>query len=213
MSLQQPDTSKSNESSSIASSNTSSDDAIKERPFTAETRFAAGQLAESQNNPNQAVIQYNEALKLKPDYLAALYRLGVVYAELKEYPQATEIWGRYIGATGEAATAFGDLGFCEELAGDAPKAEAAYKKGIEKDPKNVTCRVNYGLMLARAGKIDAATEQWRFVLSEAEIHYNLGGLYAQQGHKDQARAEFSKALELDPKLTDAQSRLTTLDQN
>lgn len=186
---------------------------MKERPFTAETRFAAGQLAETQNNPNQAVIQYQEALKLKPDYLGALYRLGVVYAELKQYPQAIDVWGRYIGASGEDPTAFGDLGFCEELSGDSAKAEAAYKKGIDKDPKNAVCRVNYGLMLARAGKIDAATEQWRVVLSEAEIHYNLGGIYAQKGHKEQARGEFNKALELDPKFTDAKSRVSELDQN
>src|SRR5687767_8908063 len=53
-------------------------DTEKEPAITAETRFAAGQLAESQNNPAVAIKQYEEALRLKSDHVAALYRLGVV---------------------------------------------------------------------------------------------------------------------------------------
>jgi tetratricopeptide (TPR) repeat protein len=197
-----------------AKANAVPDDAppAKEPAFTAETRFAAGQLAESQNNPVAAIQQYQEALKLKPDHLGALYRMGVVYARLKDYPQAIDAWDRYVQATGESATAYGDLGFCEELAGDTAKAEAAYKAGIARDPKNSPCRVNYGLMLARRGQIDDAVTQWRFVLTEAEVHYNLGGVYATQGKKDQARAEFNKAIELDPNFTDAKTRVAALDQ-
>jgi len=98
----------------------------KEPAFVAETRFAAGQVDESQNNPIAAITQYREALKLSPKHLGSLYRLGVLYARLKEYPQAIDAWQRYIDASGNAATAYGDLGFCQELAGDPAKAEAAY---------------------------------------------------------------------------------------
>jgi tetratricopeptide (TPR) repeat protein len=184
----------------------------KQPPFTAETRFAAGQLAETQNNPSVAIRQYNEALKLNPRHLGALYRLAVVYAQLKQYDQAIETWTRYVEATNDSATAFADLGFCDELAGQGQKAKAAYLAGIAKDPQNVSCRVNYGLLLARQGQIAAATQQWRFVLSEAQIHYNLGSLYVIEGKKEQAKAEFGKALALDPQLTEAQSRLASLDQ-
>jgi tetratricopeptide (TPR) repeat protein len=184
---------------------------VKEPAFSAETRFAAGQLAESQNNSKDAISQYQEALKIDPNHLGSLYRLAVVYAQLKQWPKAIETWERYVTATGEAATAYADLGFCHELAGEPDKAEVAYQAGIAKDAKNVPCRVNYGLMLARKGQVNEATLQWQFVLSEAEIHYNLGSVYAQQGRKEQARIEYNKAVELDPKLIDAKTKLAALD--
>jgi tetratricopeptide (TPR) repeat protein len=180
--------------------------------FNANTRFAAGQVAESQHNPGEAAVQYEETLKLEPKHLGALYRLGVVYAELKQYPKAAAIWERYVNATGQSAIAYADLGFCQEMAGEPDKAEAAFRAGIARDPKNVSCRVNFGLMLARAGRVDDAVAQWRVVLTDAEVDYNLGGVYEAQGKKQQARAEFTKSLQLDPDFTDAKSRLAMLDQ-
>jgi len=149
---------------------------------------------------------------IKPGHLGALYRLGVLYAEKKDYPKAVDAWQQYVQATGETATAYADLAFCQELAGEPEKAEAAYQAGIAREAKNIPCRVNYGLMLARRGKMTEAVGQWRWVLSEAEIHYNLGSVYASQGDKEQARMEYKKALELDPKLTDAESRVAALDR-
>jgi tetratricopeptide (TPR) repeat protein len=185
----------------------------KEQPFTAETRFAAGQVDEAQHNPSGAVIQYQEALKLNPKHLGALYRLGIVYAELKEYPQAIDTWGQYVAATNESPTAYGDMAFCEELAGETDKAAASYEAGIARDPRSIPCRVNYGLMLARQGRVDDAVTQWRFVLTDAEIHYNLGGVYEAQGNKAKARVEFNKALELNPNFNDARVRVSSLDTN
>src|SRR5262245_8341472 len=40
--------------------------------FTADTRFAAGQLAESQNAPGPAMEQYREALKIDPKHQPSL---------------------------------------------------------------------------------------------------------------------------------------------
>jgi tetratricopeptide (TPR) repeat protein len=181
-------------------------------PITSETHFAAGQLAESQNNLPTAISQYTESLKLNPRHLASLYRLAVVYAAEKEFPQSIETWRKYVEATNFSATAYGDLGFCYEISGDSANAAKAYLAGIAKDPNNSPCRVNYGLMLARSGSLSEAVGQWRFVLSEAEIHYNLGSVYSQKGQKTLARAEFEKALQLDPNLTDAKARVSALDQ-
>jgi tetratricopeptide (TPR) repeat protein len=189
-------------------------DALPEKlpEFNADTRFAAGQVAETQHNPAGAAVQYEETLKLKPDHLGAMYRLGIIYTELKQYTQAISAWERYVQATNGSAIAYADLGFCEELAGQTGNAEAAFLAGIQSDPNNVACHVNYGLMLAHNGRIDDAIHQWGLVLSDAEVHYNLGGVYAAEGRKEQARAEFNKALKLDPQFADAKSRLTMLDQ-
>src|SRR5581483_3933607 len=127
----------------------SSFESTEDPPIQSSTHFAAGVVAEDQGNADAAIRQYQEALKLNPKHLQALYRLGVLYAQQKQFSDAIDTWKRYVDATGESAGAWGDLAFCYELAGRQAEAENAYQKGIAKDPKNRPCRTNYGLMLAR----------------------------------------------------------------
>jgi Flp pilus assembly protein TadD len=179
-------------------------------PITADTHFAAGQLSESQDHLERAVEQYKKALQKDSKHRQALFRLGVVYTKRNQFDFAVATWQKYIHLTGGDATALANLGFCYELAGRGDEAEAAYLRGIRKDPKNGPCRVNYGLMLARRGSFNEATLQLQAVLSPAEVHYNLASVYEWMGRKEQARVEYRKALALDPKLTEAQARLDAM---
>lgn len=182
----------------------------KDPAFSAQTHYAAGQLAESQGAYRNAIEQYRGALKLDSRHLPSLYRMGVLYAQLRDYPNAIATWQTYIKETNGDATAYSNLGFCHELAGHAADAESAYQAGVAKDPANRNCRINYGLMLARTGRVNEASAQLRAVLTEAQVHYNLGSVHEQQGRREQARTEYHKALELDPNLVDAQSRLAAM---
>ena len=183
----------------------------REPAISAETRYAAGQLAESQGNAAIAIKQYEEALRLKSDHVPSLYRLGVVQAQVKQYPKAIETWKRYVKATHDSANGYGNLGFCYELSGDAQAAEGAYQKGIAKDPKNQPCRVNYGLMLARQDRMTDAITQFRAVLTPAEVSYNIGSVHEMKGRKEQAKAEYQRALAMDPSFADAEARLAALE--
>lgn len=186
-------------------------EASKDPAITAATYYASGQLAESRSLYTQAADQYRKALKLEPKHQASMYRLGVTYAVLKRYPDALDVWERYLKVTGESAEAYSNLGFCYELSGQPAQAEAAYLKGIGRDAKNAACRVNYGLMLARQNKTNEATLQLQAVLSKPEVHYNLASVYETQGRKEQAKLEYQKALQLAPEFKDAQARLDALD--
>ena len=179
-------------------------------PIKAKTRFAAGQLAESQGKFDKAIEQYWEAVRLEPKYKEALFRLGVVYCQLKHYPDAIVAWKQYLKATDGDPTGYSNLGFTYELAGQHDEAEKAYRHGIERDPKNGPCRVNFGLMLARDNRVSEAVIQLQAVLTQAEVHYNLASVYEFQGRKEQARSEYRKALNLDPNLADAEVRLSVL---
>jgi len=179
-------------------------------PISADTHFAAGQLAEAQEQPGRAIDQYKATLKVNPNYHAALFRMGDLYTQMKMFPDAIDTWQRYIKLTNGAAAGYNNLGFTYEMARDPKNAEAAYKRGIARDPRDQACRTNYGLMLARQGRIAEATEQFSAVLKPAEVHYNLGSVFEQQGKPDLARAEYHKALILDPTLHDAKERLAAL---
>jgi tetratricopeptide (TPR) repeat protein len=186
-------------------------DKVKDPRINADTWYAAGQLHESRGNFPAAIEQYKRALKSNDEHHGALYRLGVLYATGKNYPEAITAWRRYINATHHSAVGYSNLGFTHELAGDPVEAERAYLTGIERDSDSSPCRLNYGLMLARHGRIDEGAKQMRLVLSEAEVHFNVGSVHEGQGRTELARAEYKKALELDPKLKDASKRLQKLE--
>ena len=182
----------------------------KEPALSADSHFAAGMLAESHPNLPRAIDQYERCLKINPQHEQALFRLGIIRSQLKQYPQAIETWKRYAAATGDSAVAYSNLGLAYELAKRPAEAEAAYKKGIQRDAGNEACRVNYGLMLARSGRVPEAVKQFSEVLTPAQVSYNIASVYEQQGKTEQAREEYRRALELDPAMRDAQTRLAAL---
>jgi tetratricopeptide (TPR) repeat protein len=183
---------------------------VEDPPINADTRFAAGQLAETRGMTDEAIKQYTLALKLNPHHQPTLFRLAALETRLKEYPQAIQTWKTYVIATHGAAAAYGNLGYCYELDGAPNEAEAAYQRGISIDPREESCRMNYGLMLASRNQTDEALEQFQAVLTPAEAHYNVGSVFEQQGRKEQAKVEYRKALALNPNLADAQKRLDAL---
>ena len=182
----------------------------RDPPIASETRYAAGQLAESRGAYAQAIEQYRHALRRDPKHLPSLYRTGVVYAEMRRYDDAIAAWKRYTAATADSAAGYSNLGFCYELARRPEEAETAYLKGIRKDPRHVACRVNYGLMLVRSGREGEGRLQLQSVLKPAEVHYNVGSVFESLGRPAQAKAEYGKAIDLDPNFADAQARLDAL---
>jgi tetratricopeptide (TPR) repeat protein len=183
---------------------------IKDQPLTADSHFAAGQVAETQSDVGRAIEQYQLALKLDPKHPGSLFRLALIYTQQQQYTEAIQTWTRYINATGHSASGYNNLGLCLELADRADEAEAAYQTGIAREPNNQPCRVNYGLMLARHGRVAEAANQLQAVLTPAEVHYNLGSVLELQGQKEHAKAEYKKSLELDPDMSDAKQRLASL---
>jgi len=186
-------------------------DLVKEPDINAETRFAAGQLAESRGDLRRAGAQYAQALKVDPNHLKAMNRLAIVYAMTRQFDQSIEIARRYVNVTHQSSDAWNNLAQCYEFANRTNEAEDAYKSGIAKDPGNVPCRVNYGLMLARKDRIDEARTQMAVVLKPAEVHYNIASVLEMQGNKAAAKKEFQKALEVDPTFNEAKKRLAVIE--
>lgn len=182
----------------------------KDPPVSAQTRFAAGQLAESQGSVQQAIRQYREAVKADPSHAPSWYRLGMLYTQGQMFPDAIAAWERYAETSGNRAGGYNNLALCFEQAGKLDEADATFRKGLEADTKSEVLNVNYGLFLARRGDTEPALERLKQVLRPADAHYNLASVYEQQGAVAKAKAEYRRALELDPKLHDAKAKLMDL---
>lgn len=182
----------------------------KDPPIAAATHVAAGQLAQAQGGYDEALAQYRKALKLQKDCIDAVYGMGLVYTMQRDFPHAVDAWNQYIKLTGGSATAYSNLGFCQEVAGNTAAAEAAYKAGIAKNPRNEPCHVNYGLMLARRGKTNEALAELQKVLPPAKAHYDVASVFETQGNVRDAKLEYRQATQLDPSFDEAKQKLASL---
>jgi tetratricopeptide (TPR) repeat protein len=182
----------------------------KEEPIGPDTYFAAGQLSETQDAASRAEEYYGKALEVDPMHKGSLFRLGVMCAKQKRFGEAIKHWNAYVKATNGDATGYANLGFCFELAGRSDEAETAYRAGIKSNPLNAPCRINLGLMLARHERVNEAMLEMQSVLPESQVHYNIASVYEAHGKKDEARIEYRRALQSDPKMADAQVRLDAM---
>jgi Tfp pilus assembly protein PilF len=184
---------------------------IAEAPMpsiNAQTYVAAGDLAATRGQPQQAAEQYAKALKGKPNDPAILKKLGLAQVQAGQMAAAVDTFRRYVKASDGSADAYGTLGYCQELAGNATDAEKTYQEGIAKHPKGALSRINYGLMLVRRNQVDAAVAQMSAVLEPHETNYNIASVYEQIGRRDLAQFYYRRALECKPGFTAAQQKLT-----
>jgi tetratricopeptide (TPR) repeat protein len=178
--------------------------------ISAETHFAAAQLAEGQGRLPAAVDQYRRALQVDANHVPSLYGLARIFTLSRNYSQAIPAWERYVRATNEDPSAWNNLARCYELADQWADAEASYLRALQRSPEHRQTRINYGLMLAKRDRIDESREQLAKVLPETAVEYNLGSVYELRGMKKQASERYRAALALDPNMREAAQRLAGL---
>lgn len=130
--------------------------------------LAEGDAAFNKKDHYAALIKYLEAVRYNPHSEFIYNRLGIAYAQLKFYDQATEALQRATRLNPQFSYGFNNLGSVYFLQKRYGKAEKLFKKAI------------------------------RLYSSEASFHMNLGNLYLEKKKPQKAIIEWRKALALDP---------------
>jgi tetratricopeptide (TPR) repeat protein len=196
----------------------------KESAGNGALRYVLGKayFAKGDESANLAIQYLEEALAMSynaddiPEYL------GLAYARTREYwksiaafsealiPAQSEVAGggpsdilllaiaRSYMELGENASARAYLLQCIETSKDFDVIASA--------------RVILGRVLMNMGDIDGAEREYLSVLeeggSQADVHYELGVLYAERGDNTKARSEWRKALRVNPAYRQAMARLS-----
>ncbi len=130
---------------------------------------------------------YEQAIKLKPDYLEALNNLGTVYYAKKDFRRAMRWYSRALKlAPDEArsASVYMNLGTAQFSRKQYEKATESYQAAMRLDPNVFEHSGNFGVMLEE-----------RSVEERAKYHYYLARLYAKGGRNELAIQYLRKALE------------------
>ena len=130
---------------------------------------------------------YEQAIKLKPDYMEALNNLGTVYYARKDFRRAIRWYSRALKlAPNEtrSASVYMNLGTAQFSRKQYEKATESYQAALRLDPNVFEHSGNYGVLLEE-----------RSVEERAKYHYYLAKLYAKDGRNELAIQYLRKALE------------------
>ncbi len=132
----------------------------------------------------EAVLAFQEAVRLDPDLAEAHFRLGLGYES---------------------------LGKREEAEAEYKKAVAAYKKYFEENRDDGEAHYALGQTYANLGQYSEAIREYREATKlrddDPDIYYDLGVAHTKLAQYDAAAAAFSKSLEIDPDYYRAQDGL------
>jgi len=183
---------------------------IQDREILPETHMAAGRLHESQNRLARAAEQYRLAVALKPDYVAALNRLGIVLDRLGRFKEADNAFRGAIAVVADRAYLYNNLAFSYIMQLNWREAEVTLTKALELQPDFARARVNLAMALAQQERFDEALTQFQTVLPAEDAYYNMGLMYQSKRRLLEAAQAFKAALELNPQMLAARKRLDML---
>jgi tetratricopeptide (TPR) repeat protein len=130
---------------------------------------------------------YEQALKLKADYVEAMNNVGTIYYAKKSYRRSISWYQKALKVSGtevRSASIYMNLGTAEFSRKRYQQATEAYQLALKLDPEVFEHHSNFGVMLEE-----------RTVEERAKYHYYVAKLYAKNGRNDMALQYLRKALE------------------
>jgi len=183
----------------------SNSEEAKKEHFENANRFVAA------DKPQEAVVEYRNALKEDPKFGEARFKLAQAYESLgnanqafREYVRAADLMPQNTDAQVKAAAYM-------LAAGQFEDAKTRIQPVIDRDPTNSTAQLILGNALVGLKDLDGAVreieEAIRLEPGRGLTYSNLAMVKFAQGQKDEAKKAFEKAVEVDPKSVQARLAL------
>jgi Flp pilus assembly protein TadD len=164
-----------------------------------------------QGRPQEAMLQFREALRIDPadgdahDNLGnALFQLGRTDEAIAEYRKALELDPADADSHSNLGAAFSRQGRTED-------AIAQFREAVRLNPFLGEPHYDLGVALFQQGDAQEAIAEYRKALeldpADANADCGLGSALSQQGRIEEAIAEFREALRINPTNADAHSGL------
>jgi tetratricopeptide (TPR) repeat protein len=147
----------------------------------------------------QAMIYYDQALRLKPDLAEAHNNLGAVLEESGRRKDAQEHYRAALRIDPTYAEAYFNLGVTLEREGKMDDALEQYGQALRLNPGYVAARNNRGIALAKRGRFTEAIDDLQAILrfnADAKAHNNLGLALARAGRTAEAVEHLTKGVRL-----------------
>jgi tetratricopeptide (TPR) repeat protein len=166
----------------------------------------AGMLHELKRH-DEALVSYDRALALRPDYADALNNRGITLQALGRHAEALASYDAVLSLRPDFVEALVNRGIAHFELGHFDEALADYDRAISLRPNNADALSNRGNALDRLQRLDEALASYNGALNlqphHAEVLYNRGVALHKLKRLDEAVASFDSALALRPDYREA----------
>jgi|TARA_B110000037_G_C17095154_1_gene495677 uncharacterized protein (TIGR02466 family) len=150
---------------------------------------------------DQAILCYQEAIKIKPGFSDAHNNLGICFYESGRWDEAILCYQEAIKIKPDFADAHNNLGICLRELGDINEAILSAKKSVKISPALAEAHNNLGICFFESGQLNEALLSYQKALKIkplfADAHNNIGNIFKANGQVDKAIKSFKTAIELD----------------
>jgi tetratricopeptide (TPR) repeat protein len=136
---------------------------------------------------DQALKEYQRAVKLKPDYEEAINNIGTIYYAKKSFRRATTWFARALALApddSKSASVYVNLGSAWFSRKNYERAQGAFQTAVRLDPEVFERHGSFGVMM-----------QERNIEERAKFHFYLARMYAKSGRNEMALQYLRKAFE------------------
>ncbi len=149
-----------------------------------------------------AMVQFQEALQINPDYAPAHNNLGNVLIQKGKMDEAMVHFQRALDLKPDYAEAHNNLGNVLLQKGRVDEAVAHYQKALQINADYAEAHNNLGRALIQKGSVDEAMVHYQKALqinpNNAKAHNNLGYALLQKGRVDEAIVHYQKVVQITP---------------
>jgi tetratricopeptide (TPR) repeat protein len=176
--------------------------------------YSLGVALASHGKSEEAILHYNEALRIYPNYAKAHNNLAILLTNLGRLAEARDHLLLVIRLDPKFWQAYNNVASVFKQEGRFDEAIAYCQRSLEIMPKQAGGHYNLGLVYYAQGKTDQAIDEYKkardFDPAHVETRVNLGILLNQRGDKSGALNEFREAVRLNPNHAEARNNLGSL---
>lgn len=172
-----------------------------------EKAIAEGNEARDKNNYEQALDHYQKVAKeLNPKDARAFYGMGNLYSDLSCYDSAIESYRNALDLKKDYLEALIGLGYVYISKERYDEAEKQFQTAYNLKPNDIEARLGLGRVYAKKGKYQEAIKQINSVINapsiknedRAKAYFALGFVYEDQNKRQDAIAQYEKAVSINP---------------
>jgi tetratricopeptide (TPR) repeat protein len=173
-----------------------------------------GVVTHALHREDEAIAHFEQALKMKPDFVEPLEQIVVIMATQGKVVQARERLVRHIAAHPQEPRFYNVLGRMLMQAKQFREAEAAFQKALGLDETLLETYAYLGMLYAHEGKVKKAIEKFEAIVAKSPQQVSalmiLGLLYEQQEDYTRARANYEATLRINAQFAPAANNLAWL---
>jgi tetratricopeptide (TPR) repeat protein len=168
----------------------------------AQAAFSYGLAAFDTKEYDKAIVDYTEAIRLKPNNAKAYKERGRAYSAKKQYDNALSDYNEAIRLDPNFAAAYNNRGYVYYEKKDYDKAISDYNQSIRLDPNYATVYLNRGVAHYDKKDYDKAISDYdeaiRLDPNYSYAYNNRGNAYHAKKDYDKAISDYNESIRLDP---------------